>query len=242
MLRHVPFGLLAALLLMLGGPARAAEPACGVAAAADWQPGEAWAWSEICQGRAADFAQRYGGGTDPAQAAGWPAERTVSAGFLAAILERPPWRDALTPKGVRLSGVRLDGPLDLTNAAIPIELRLEGSLVAQPLVLAGAHGASRMSFDDSRFAVTLDLGRLELAGGLTLRRAMVQDLTLSGARIGDDSDLSDLVAGGTVALDAAHIAGTLAMPRQRVGKLIDLRGARIDRDLAMDHVDLAAAR
>ena len=242
MLRRVPFGLLAALLLMLGGPARAAEPACGVAAAADWQPGEAWAWSEICQGRAADFAQHYGGGTDPARAAGWPAERTVSAGFLAAILQRPPWRDALTPKGVRLSGVRLDGPLDLTNAAIRVELRLEGSLVAQPLVLAGAHGASRMSFDDSRFAATLDLGRLELAGGLTLRRAMVQDLTLSGARIGDDSDLSDLVAGGTVALDAAHIAGTLAMPRQRVGTLVDLHGATIDRDLAMDHGDLAAAR
>jgi len=81
MLRRVPFGLLAALLLMLGGPARAAEPACGVAAAADWQPGEAWAWAEICQGRAADFAQHYGGGTDPAQAPPWPAAPTIPAAW-----------------------------------------------------------------------------------------------------------------------------------------------------------------
>src|SRR5205085_10140897 len=107
---------------------------------------------------------RYGGAAEPAEAAGAPAERTAAAGCLAAVLPPPPWRAALTPEGVRLSGVRLDGPLDLTNAAIPVELRLEGSLVAQPLVLAGAHGASRMSFDDSRFAATLDLGRLELAG------------------------------------------------------------------------------
>src|SRR6185369_4105545 len=180
--RRALSGLLAVALLCCGGASAGAAPPpeapCAAPPAADWGPGEAWAWSEICHGRAADFAQRYGGGLDPTAAAGWPAERAVSAGFLAAILQRPPWRDALPPKGVRLAGVRLDEPLDLTNASLPVELRLEDSLIAAPLILAGANGASRMSFDDSHFTAALDFGRLELAGGLTMRRAVVSDLAL----------------------------------------------------------------
>ena len=96
--------------------------------------------------------------------------------------------------GVR---VRLDEPLDLTNASLPVELRLEDSLIAAPLILAGAHGPSRMSLDGSHFTAAIDFGRLELAGGLTMRRAVVFDLALGGARIGDDVDLTDLAAGGT---------------------------------------------
>src|SRR5260221_2320225 len=219
--RRALYGLLAVALLCFGGPATAAsgappaETPCAAPPAADWRAGEQWAWSEICQGRTADFAERYGGGADPAGAASWPAERTISAGFLAAILQRPPWRDALTPKGLRLSGVRMDEPLDLTNAGVPVELRLENSLIAAPLILAGAHSPSRMSFDGSHFAAALDLARLELSGRLTMRRAVVADLALGGAMTGDDVDLTDLAAAATVALGAARIAGALIMSRLR---------------------------
>jgi len=103
----------------------------------------------------------------------------------------------------------MDEPLDLTNAGVPVELRLENSLIAAPLILAGAHSPSRMSFDGSHFAAALDLARLELSGGLTMRRAVVADLALGGARTGDDVDLTDLAAAGTVALGAARIAGAL---------------------------------
>jgi hypothetical protein len=246
--RRALSGLLAAFLCLSGGLALAAsDPAppaatCSVPAAADWSTGEQWAWSEVCAGRAADFARRYGGGADPAAAASWPPERTIGAGFLAALLQRPPWRDAVTPKGVRLIGVRLAEPLDLTNAAIAVEFRLEASRIEAPFVLAGAHGASRMSFDGTRFAAAFDLGRLDLAGGLTLRHAMVVDLWLSGARIGDDADLADLVATGAVALNDARIAGTLTLSRQRAGGSVDLHGTTVERDLAMDHAELAAAR
>ena len=244
MLRRAALGLLAAFLLLPGGPSRGADEAaaCAVPPAADWRDGERWAWSEICQGRTADFAQHFGGGVDPAAADGWPAERTITAGFLADILQRHPWREALTPRGVRLGGVRLAGPLDLTNATVPVELRLEGSLIGEPLVLAGAHDANQLSFDDSRFTATLDLSRLDLAGGLTLRRARVADLSLAGARIGDDADLADLAASGAVSLEAGRVAGLLTLSRLRVGRLLDLHGLAVARDVALDHADLATAR
>ncbi len=105
-------------------PALPGEP-CGVPPRDIWTEPESWAWQRICVGETADFNARTGVTLDPRKSEGWSDRRTLSSGFLETILLYEPYRSSLTRKGVRIIGAWFPEPIDLEDARINAELRLD---------------------------------------------------------------------------------------------------------------------
>jgi hypothetical protein len=69
-----------------------------------WTEPEKWAWTQICEGRIADFNNRSGTTVDPKTPDGWSKDRALSSAFLKTILLYAPYKGSLTHKGVRVKG------------------------------------------------------------------------------------------------------------------------------------------
>ena len=119
--RYFRWIMLLLLVVIQASPTIKAEPIapesfaakkCSVDPPAEWTLQEKWVWKAACEGSEADLAKQYGGTDDPSKPGDWPAERTLRAGFLEAVLLTEPFRSAIGHKGLRLSGARFEGRLD----------------------------------------------------------------------------------------------------------------------------------
>ena len=96
-------------------------------AAADLSDTEKWVWSEVCAGKIADLNLHFGRDLDPHSANGWTDGRKLSSAFLETVLFYDPWRSAIPHQGVRILGAWFDEPIDLVEAEIFQEIRLDHS-------------------------------------------------------------------------------------------------------------------
>ena len=102
-------------------PALPGEP-CRVNPREVWTEPEKWAWTQICEGRIADFNNRSGTTLDPKKPDGWSEDRALGSAFLETVLLYNPYRGALTHKGVRIVGGWFREPINLEGARIIAEL------------------------------------------------------------------------------------------------------------------------
>jgi hypothetical protein len=188
----------------------------------------------ILTGRLVDWRTGYVTAGDPANGAGWDAQRTVPGALLAELLTvaEGPRR----PRALRLAGARVVGQLDLEAAEVVCPLLLRACWFAEPVVLSEAWapalwlpGCHLPGLSAERLTTRGDLrlsDGLTVGGGVRLGRAHIGDqLDLSGATLTNpdgpaldadgltvDQDMfcrAGFTATGEVSLAGAHIGGNL---------------------------------
>ncbi|MGW2102306.1 membrane-associated oxidoreductase [Streptomyces olivaceoviridis] len=197
-------------------------------------------WRAFPRGEAVDFRQSPG--DDPADGAGWGAERTVRARVLRALLLGGPRQDGETA-ALSLAGARITGRLDVQYATIdhPVRLRhchfdeaprchaarlreLNLSESVLPGLVAHAvqvDGVVRLT--RARCTGIVRLGGARIAGSLYLEGAEVAVpdaaepvLQLNQAAVGADLWAPGLRARGQTRLSGATVAGSVNLGEARL--------------------------
>ena len=177
---------------------------------------------------------------DPESMKAWGRERSIRASVLQGLLA-----DQVHPKGVRLRGVRISGPLDLEAATVRCPLRLDHCYLDAPAVLnyttvsilaltgcllVGLAGEAltvtyELDLSGSLFTAPVLLSGAEITGSLKLGGARLEGANDQGnALIADDMKVGRNVylgrgfsAAGAVSLVGTDITGNLECDGARLG-------------------------
>jgi uncharacterized protein YjbI with pentapeptide repeats len=238
--RQYSMALLGACVLWMG--LGALDPVLARAAHDDFKtPAERWAWSQIKQGKVADFNDHCGK-LDPKkdEDTGWKSEcRKLSAQFLVDILTKAPWREQVPFSGVQITGARIVDDVDLENAKLIRAIEVVGSRIEGAINLTRAHTDSAIVLDGSLVSgdFTADglhaESYLSLAKGVTFKRGV----SLNSAKIDGDVDMTGARVDRTLDAVAVQVAGSLAMRSDDQNmasfKDVTLRGAKITGHIGM---------
>ena len=196
-----------------------------------WNEPEEWAWKEICEGRIADFNRRLGEDLDPGEPAHmskWGnGKRTLSPGFMQAILLHEPFRSAIPDKGITINAGYFEEGLDLDDVSIARSIVLHGSLFDAPVSMNRIQTPRTIWFDGSRVRGGLSLQSATIGGSLFLRQTESDEVNLRGARINGQLALNDSRIHGSLISDSVRIAGSVVL-NQGEFTLVDMTTARID--------------
>jgi hypothetical protein len=91
----------------------------------------------IRTGRQVDWRTGVATADDLAHGGDWDAQRTVAAALLAELLLTAP-EESRRPRGLRLTGARIVGELNLEATELACPLLLQGCWFAEPVILAEA--------------------------------------------------------------------------------------------------------
>jgi hypothetical protein len=219
---------------LLAGILELTVPAAADARYDDVATPEGWAWSQIKQGRVADFTQHCPGAVPPASSKDDPC-RALDGRFLVDVLTSASFRDVLTFSGVDIKGATFNGDIDLANASLNRPLRIEASHIAGALTLNRAKTDSLVSISGTTVDGKVDAGSFhsdsdvelgdgsEFKGPVSLANAKISgNIELSGATFDDALNAIWLQLGGALTafsdaktptrfkdihLEAANIAG-----------------------------------
>ena len=123
----------------------------GVLLLSEWSKQEKWVWKQICEGKQANLAEYSGGAEDPKTKKGWKKNQKLSSKFLETILLYEPYISSLTHKGIHISGAWFVEMIDLQNANINYEIRIEFSRFDETVDLFAVKTSSLISFNNSSF-------------------------------------------------------------------------------------------
>lgn len=202
----------------------------------DESTAEGWAWSQIRRDSIADFNEKCGKVLDPhVKNTDWDAPcRQIGPQFLVDVLTKPALKDQLPQHGMRLIGAHIEGAIDLADAEISAETRVENSRIAGNLILSDSHWARLVSLQGSTVTGGLIAERMHAGSSVLLGNALLErDVDLSRAKIVDDLDMSSSAFAGEVDLTNAKIGGFVAMDRSYFAGTMSATGLNIGRDLFM---------
>ena len=181
---------------------------------------------------------------DPANGATWDASRTISANVIYLLSVSPPGDWQVHPKGVRLQGARIDGPLDFEGAKLVHSIYLIDCFMGEIISLEDAE-ARTLYFAGSHVpGIAADRlianGRVFLGAGFT-SKGMVRFL---GANIRGNFDCSGgafenindvalgadmLSANGNILLKKGFTAkGEVRLVGAKIGGVFDCIGAKFE--------------
>jgi len=220
-------------------PALPGEP-CGVPPRDIWTEPEAWAWKRICEGETADFPVRTGVILDPRKSEGWSDDRTLSSEFLETVLLYEPYRNALTHRGVRIVGAWFPEPINLENARITTELRLEASRFEKQLSLRSMRTDGLLSLVGSDFEDYLNMDKINVAEDLFMDGgATFKDVDLTGARVGGQISMAGSRFTDKLNMESVEVGQLLLMYKRAEFKEVVLRSAKIGGQISMENSTFA---
>ena len=247
MLAAVLFGI--ASNILAGGLAFSEDPTVGMARPGghckvplehygkrDWLPSELWAWKRICVGRDADFNEELKVTLDPKdtkQDKRWTDDRKLTADFIVMILLHEPFRSAIPYRGVRIVGAHLEDKIDLSYASIERPLGFLVSRFDSQVVLFGLTTPTDLVVDGSRFHDKLTMEGVSIGGALYMRNAVLGEVSLHGAKIGDRLELNKSEFKGKLNMEGVLTGGDLFMRDADFGE-VNLLAAKVGSWLEMN--------
>ena len=167
---------------------------------------------KAAKGRIASF-DRDDDPDDPADLVDWT-DREVSAAFVRKLAKgKKKW--PVAAEGIRISGVRVVGRLDLSDTELAHPLGFQRSMIAEPVSLEGARTRS-LAFVRSRVG-PIAAGGMHCDGSLELAQSALGAVDLSGAVITGDLTTDDALLAGGLDTEGATIEGDTYPPEARNG-------------------------
>ena len=124
----------------------------------------------------------------PAKAKQWGPEREIRAELIRWLCAHRRARKLIDPKGIRVLGAKITGPLDLNSTDVPFPLRVERCCLSEGVTLIGLH-VPELSFNGS-WTQFIHADGAEVKGCVCLGEGFhAQGIVhLNGATIGGDLD------------------------------------------------------
>ena len=239
------------------------EP-CSIKALQSWNDAEKWVWERVCGGNVADLKEQAGDGRDlpVADADLWDERRLLTPEFLESVLFQNPWAAAVPRQGVRIKGAWFQEKIDISGGRFENTLGLDDSrLMGANLPEFEGH---RLTFDGSFFVRAnkesggLMLDSAKIAGDLSMRGAVLRELSLDRAKIGGDVSVEDarvqdlgmvgIQVNGNLSLDSAEIGSEdcrldcgVDMTSSDIGGHLSLNSATLHAPAILEDVDIGGS-
>ena len=208
---------------------------CRILPLPKWTEPEKWAWTQICEGKEANFNERLKEKLDPrnpAHAGEWSDERKLSSIFLETILLHEPFRSAIPRRGVRIIGAYFPNFINLIDASIEQLLLLYKSRFKSQVDMNRLRTPTSISLEGSKFDGDLNMDSISVGDSLLMREAEFGKVVLRGAKIGGQLSMSGATFKGKLNMNAVSVGSSLFMGNAEFGK-VDLTGAKIGGQLSM---------
>ncbi len=208
---------------------------CRILPLPKWTEPEKWAWTQICEGKEANFNERLKEKLDPRNPAHdgeWSDERKLSSIFLETILLHEPFRSAIPRQGVRIIGAYFPDDINLTDASIERPLMVHKSRFKSQVDMFRLKTLALISLEGSKFDGGLNMSSSLVGVHLFIRDAIFDKVDLKGTEISDYLDMNGSTFKGKLDMGSASVGVNLFM-RDAIFDKVDLRGAKIGGQLNM---------
>jgi hypothetical protein len=187
---------------------------------------EGWAWALIRKDQPADFDNREGCKEwDPRVETEDPC-RQISPQFIVDVLTVPKLRDQLPLHGFRLHGAIIKGNIDLADAEVTREVRIEVSRIEGDLVLTESHWSHPLSLGNSTLTKNLYAERMRTESDVRLAAMNVGEVDLMDAKVGANLWMSDSIFMGGVNANSLNVRSGVLMDRAEFYDTLDLTIAK----------------
>ena len=200
---------------------------------AAWSESEVWAWRKICAGQIADFDLRFDTPKDSdRQTANRfdEARRKLGAHFLRTVLTREPYRSAIPPEGVQISGASFDGNVVLRDAVLARVFGIFDSRFSGKFDMNRLQTSTTVAFSGSTFDSEFSMDSAVIGGNLNMEKGKYGEVVLKTAEIVGGITISGSTITGRLNMNGIAVGGDLFLNDATFSE-VNLIGASVGRQL-----------